>query len=1106
MTAPTQIYLNNQTIHRLFEEQVEKTPDHIAVIGMENEALCMASLTYRELNRKANQLAHQLIERGVKPNCIVAIMVERCIEMVIGLLGILKAGGAYLPIDPDYPDERIRYILADTGAKILLSTRSLKEKITIKKEMIYLEDYKRPAMIPEKNPATTSLNLAYIIYTSGSTGEPKGVMVEHHSAVNVLLWFGRQYQLGENTRVLQFSSYTFDPSVEQIFGTLLFGAELYLADNQWLANISQLRHYIIKNKINIVNFVPFVLDDLLGYEEKIESIDVVITGAEPLTDSIKNRIIERGYNLYNHYGPTETTIEVLTGKMSEQGVNLGKPIANTHCFIVDQSGNIMEDGESGELWIAGAGVARGYLNNPGLTADQFDRDFQDLHDYQEKKGSAARKPSRTKKKKEKGSDRLRLIKDRNMSYMSYTSYLPYLKRYRTGDLCRQLPNGNIEFLGRIDHQVKIRGFRIEPGEIETRLLMHEGIKEAVVTARENQWGEKYLCAYVVPHSSPIGSRLKTPELRHYLSGLLPGYMIPSYFIKLDKLPLTPHGKADLQALLEMETDEGTREYVPPRNKTEEKIVEIWSEILGIEKGKIGIEDDFYELGGHSLKANMVIMNIHKQLNRKINLSDIFSIPTIKEMARYIKETATENKYEPIETGEKREFYPLSSAQKRLYILQQVEITSTGYNMPMVYMVEGKPGLQRLKETVQTLIRRHESFRTSFHIVDGNPLQKIHEAVTFELEFFDLSKNQDSHDSPLHFINRFVRAFDLSHPPLLRVGVIKIEEEKYILMLDMHHIISDGVSFGIFVKDFCTLFRDETLPPLPVQYKDYSIWQKERAGSEMLKEQEAYWLKEFQGEVPLAHLPLDYPRPQVQSFEGESLIFEVDRELINRLKKQADETGTTLFMVLTAAYNVLLSRYTGQEDIVVGIPTAGRLHPDLQPIIGMFANTIALRNTPHPHQSFTGFLEKVKEKLLNAFKNQDYPFDRLIDRLHYQREPGRNPLFDTMFVLQNMDIEAWEIEDLKITPYEYERQRSTFDISIEGYEKEDGVVFYLEYCTRLFKRETIKKMTVHFRNILKVVAENPSTRLSEIEMATEKEKEQVLVQFSTVTDGGQYDFD
>lgn len=1081
-------YPKDKTINELFEEQVKKTPGNIAVVYDDKQ------LTYRELNEKSNQLARILREKKIEPDTIVYLMVERSFEMVVGMIAVLKAGGAYLPVPPEYPEARKEFMFQDSGSKFLFTQNSLfykNQKLAqnFSLENIFFLDNARIYSDEGSNPEISNGadNLAYVIYTSGTIGKPKGVMVSHRNAVNVLSWFGKQYHLQKDIHVLQLTDYSFDPSVEQIFGALLSGATLYLADQKWLADIRQLRRYIEENKINIVNFVPNVLDDLLGHTEKIESVEIVISGAEQLKDSIKNRIIAKGYALYNHYGPTETCIEVLTGKMSKQGVTLGKPIANTHCYIVDQQGNVAAEGDSGELWVTGAGVAMGYLNNPELTAEKF-----------------IKNPFSKEKKN-----------------------LFFNRLYKTGDLVRQLPDGTIEFLGRIDHQVKIRGLRIEPGEIETHLLMHETIKEAVVIARENQSGEKYLCAYIIPHSSSTStskaSRSKTSELRNYLSGLLPDYMIPPYFMKLDKLPLTPNGKVDLQALPEPGKDEGVKEYVPPRNEIEEKIAEIWSEILGIEKSKIGIDDDFYGLGGHSLKATMAIMEIYKKLRIKIPFSEMFKITTINGLALYIKKEALGEEYEPIEKGEKREFYPLSSAQERLYVLQQMDITSTGYNMPMIYVMEGKPNLQRIKETFQKLIQRHEGFRTSFHIIDGNPLQKIHEDVEFKIAYYDLGNrheaigNREKTDYRTMAkiedkveegdkIHHFIRPFDLSQVPLLRVGLIKIEEGKHILMVDMHHIISDGISHSIFIKEFTAIFRGETLPPLPVQYKEYSMWQRKSEDSEALKKQETYWLKEFQGEIPLANLPLDYPRPHVQSFEGDSITVEAEKGLIGRLKKLADEIGTTLFMVLIAAYNVLLFRYTGQEDIVVGIPTGGRLHPDLQNIIGMFANTIALRNVPHLHQTFTEFLEKVKEKLLKAFKNQDYQFERLIDKLNYQREAGRNPLFDTMFVLQNMDIEEWEIEDLKITPYDYERQRSTFDISIEGFEKDDAVVFYLEYCTRLFKRETIEKMTVHFRNILKIVAENPYTRLSEIEMATEEEREQILVQFSTVTDGGQYDFD
>lgn len=1052
-------YPENKTIHQLFQEQVERTPDRIALAApgreLTDSMASMTYMTYKDLSEKSNRMAAMLVKRGVTPGDIIAIMGERSLETVVGMLGILKAGGAYLPIDPSFPQERINFILADSGAKLLVTNQDITDAFTLD-------------TVDEGTGHSVSLqsaHLAYIIYTSGSTGRPKGVMVEHGGVVNVLLSYGHQYRIGEGTRVLQLSAFTFDPSVEQIFGPLLFGGEVYLAQEQIIGDTDRLRKYIEENRLNIVNFVPGVLDQLLGHGDKIGCVDAVISGAEALKDSVKDRLIERGYALYNHYGPTEATIEVLRGRMSRQDVNLGRPIPGIRCYVLDPQGRELADGEPGELCISGAGLAAGYLNNPLLTAEKFiENPF--VHDGKEPM---------------------------------------YSRLYKTGDMVRLLADGTYEFFGRIDHQVKIRGYRIEPGEIENRLLDNGNVKEAVVIAREHPSGDKYLCAYVTGRGASGAGSLNTFELRNYLSTLLPDYMIPSFFVLLEKIPVGPNGKTDIGALPEPAAGDAVREYIAPRDEVEERIVALWAGALEMDAGRIGIEDDFYSLGGHSLKATLSIMEIQKEFNIKISFTEMFKITTVKGLARRVKKAMFEEKYEAINPVGEKEYYQLSSAQKRLYILQQMDVSSTSYNMPVVYVMEGRPDIAVLEKAFHKLIHRHESLRTSFHMIGEEPVQKVHGHVPFKIDYI-AAGNEVSDERLDEMINDFVKPFDLSRAPLIRVGLLKIAETKHLMVVDIHHIVTDGVSNGIFIKDFTALYRGETLPLLPVNYRDYAWWQTNQQQTQALKEQETYWLEEFRKEVPPLTLPLDYPRPSLKSFEGDTIIFEIEENVTDGLKRTAMQNGATLFMVLMAAYNVLLFKYSRAEDIVVGVPMAGRLHPDLQDIIGMFANTVALRNCPQPQQTFRNFLESVKEKSLTAFKNQDYQFDQLIDRLGIKREAGRNPLFDTMFVLQNMAIGDLEIQGRKLIPYDYQRKQSTFDITMEGFEKDGTIRFYLEYCTRLFKRETIEKMTVHFKNILRQVSENPSILLGDIDMATSEEKEQVLVQFNTISGGDQYDFD
>ncbi|UCH97921.1 MAG: AMP-binding protein, partial [Candidatus Aminicenantes bacterium] len=686
------------------------------------------------------------------------------------------------------------------------------------------------------------------------------------------------------------------------------------------------------------------------------------------------------------------------------------------------------------------------------------------------------------------------------------------KIYKTGDLVRWQPDGNIEFLGRIDDQVNIRGYRIEPGEIQRRLLEHENIKEAVVIGRKAKEGDEYLCAYIIPHKE-----MKMSELRQYLSNQLPAYMIPSYFVPIEKILLTPNGKLNQKALPEPGPGkyEPGKKYVAPRNELEEKLAGIWSEVL---LGKdalhdtpspIGIDDSFFESGGHSLKATVLLARIHKELNVEIPLPEIFIRPTIRGLGEFIRGKALD-KFAPIEPTENKEYYPLSSAQKRIYILQQADLTSTAYNIPQNVVIKGDPGRKMLEETFMKLIQRHESLRTSFHIVGEEPVQQIHKNVNFRIEYYDLateitentegtrglaplSKEPTTRNSQpaAALISSFIRPFDLSCAPLVRVGLIHTppplrghprrgtynsqegnSEDRYILMLDMHHIISDGASMAIFVREFMAFYEEKELPGLRIQYKDFAEWQDHPATSEKIKKQEEYWLKQFKGEIPQLNLPIDPAGARARHSEGAVVFFEIGNQLTVKVKQLIGETGTTAYMVLLAVYNILLSKYTGQEDIIVGSGIAGRRHADLQNVIGMFVNMLALRNRPEENKTFMEFLQEVKENALKAYENQDYQFDRLVEKLGVEREFGRNPIFDTQFTFQNLAEEgkaglSHEMPGLKVEPYESgnENKKMQFDLSLNGIETGENIVMTLQYVSALFKESTVREMAGHYLEIL-----------------------------------------
>jgi tyrocidine synthetase-3 len=1095
-------YPQNKTLHQLFEEQVNRSADNVAVIFHDRK------LTYKELNRNSFQLARILKQRGMKANGIVGIMLERSVEMIIAILAILKSGGAYLPIDPDYPQERIQFMLEDSSAKILLAspgaqvkTKQVKVKAEVEESFIDVIDISNffssstspssSSTLPcEVNPA----NLAYIIYTSGSTGKPRGVMVEHRSVVNLAFCQKRRFRITGEDRVLQFSSISFDASVEQIFISLYSGAGLVMVDRETLLDKRKFEEFLFDHLITHIHAVPSFLKTIDS--QGTYHLKRMIAGG----DICSPALAVEWYNIcdfYNEYGPTETTvtsIEYLVKELEHDPLQLpiGKALDNTTVYILDRWGSPVPYRTAGELCIGGEGVVRGYLNNPELTAEKFDRDFQDDHDDRDEKSPAARGHS---KKKERGIGKY--------SFTSLPLY-PSTPLYRTGDLARWLPDNNIEFLGRSDHQVKIRGFRIEPGEIENHLLKHKEIKDAVVTAKDDNDGNKYLCAYIVLTGKSDRDRISSIStvLRNDLSQSLPGYMIPSYFIPVTEIPLTPSGKVDRKAL---PTPEGKSSgtYTAPRDEIEEKLVALWAEVLfgkdPLHEVRIGIDDNFFQLGGHSLKALILVARIHKEFNSKVPLAELFKTPDIRGLAGYVKKAERES-YSPIEPVEKREYYTLSSAQKRLYILQHVDLSSTVYNIPAVITLREEPDVNKFEETFIQLIKRNESLRTSFHMADDQPVQKVHDRAPFSIEHFEARAGIEN-----EIIHHFDSPFDLSQAPLLRAGIIKQLNGNYLLVVVMHHIISDGVSHEILVKDFMAFYQGNRLLPLRIQYKDFSQWQNKKKQKEALKKQEAYWLKEFEVEIPILEIPVDYPRPRVQRFEGNTLSFRIRGEDTSRLKSLALKEQVTLYMVLLAALNVLLVKLSGQEDIIIGTPVIGRRHADLEPIIGMFVNTLALRNYPQNEKTFREFLPGVRQRTLQAFENQEYPFEDLVEIISITRDAGRNPLFDVMYTLGTADAAERERTDNQKKEENqpqgnalHIRQTSKFDITFNGVESGNKLLFTAEYSTKLFRQQTIERFIAYFKIIISSIAKKPGIKLRDIEIMSWEEKQEILYDFNDTT--------
>jgi amino acid adenylation domain-containing protein len=988
------------------------------------------------------------------------------------LIEKMMANGKKLP-----PEERLRQI---NGIAFIKS----KDKPLLKQinPGVILLDKINPQLVGQPvdnlNRTRTSSDLIYVIYTSGATGKPKGVMLEHKNLVN-LIRFQYKYTNIDCSRILQFATISFDASFHEIFSALLSGGGLYLVSRETRADIPGLFNFIEKSDIKTL-FLPMSFLRMVFNEEEFtaifpRSVTHIQTAGEQvvINDRFKRYLQENNLFLHNHYGPSEAhVVTTLTMDPAEEIPGfppIGKPVLNTDIYILDKGMRLVPVGVTGELLIGGIQVGRGYLNRPELTCEKF-KTAHELHEKNNKK----------------------LLRGVQGGGFLEKSPPGRRKLYRTGDLGRWLEDGNIEFLGRMDHQVKIRGFRVETGEIEARLVKHPQIKEVVVTVLEDilakgtaSIGEKYLCAYFVAKLSP-GDMLTVSNLREYLSQRLPDYMIPSYFVQLDALPLTPNGKIDRKSLPEPRYGEPGKQHVAPRDKVESKLVRIWVEVIfKKDQGEdlIDIDSSFFESGGHSLTATILVSKIHKEFNIKMSLQQIFKTPTIRGQAEYIR-NAGENKYLPIEPAKKMPYYALSSAQERLYILHQMEKKGTVYNLPQIVELQGNPEKERLEETFGKIIQRHEILRTSFEMIEGKVKQKIHEKVEFEIEYYDLGTGEIA--APKSIIKNFIRPFDLSKIPLIRAGLIRTGEKKHILMLDMHHIISDAASQKILIKDFVALYSGLQLPPLSLQYKDYSSWQHVEKEKDAMKSQQEYWLKLFPGESPILNLPIDFSRPTIQNFAGSSFTFEIGNEDTTVLKKMALKKNVTLYILLLAIYNVLLKKICQQEDIVVGTPVSGRRHSDLDQIIGVFINTLVIRNYPKEEIIFSQFMERVKENTLNAFENQDYPFEDLVRKLDLERPSNRNPLFDVMFAYQTLETEQIEINaqdndtaGLKLKHYNYESQTSKFDLILNVLEAGDYLSFTLQYKTTLFKEETIKRLIDYFKEIVSIVISDNDIPIKDI---------------------------
>jgi amino acid adenylation domain-containing protein len=1068
-------YPQQQCIHELFEAQVEKTPDAIAVVFEDQH------LSYRELNAKANQLGHYLQKLGVKPEVLVGICVERCLEMLIGILGILKAGGAYVPLDPVYPQERLAFMLEDAKVSFVISQSLLvidqAFQSTSKRylEVICLDtDWKEIAQGATSNlPSnTTSKNLAYVIYTSGSTGQPKGVMVEHRSLINVYWAWEKAYDLRTlATSHLQMASFSFDVFSGDLVRSLCSGGKLVLCPREILLSPSDLYQLMLEEKIDCAEFVPAVLRNLVQYlennQQRLDFMRLLICGSDSWYGGEYrkfNTLCSSQTRLINSFGVTESTIdssyfESTTEELSvEQLVPIGKPFIHTRLYILDSNLGLLPIGVPGEIYIGGTGLARGYFNQPVLTAQKF------IPNPFSKKAALL---------------------------------------YKTGDLARYLPTGEIEYIGRIDHQVKIRGFRIELGEIEAVISQHFAVREAVVLVGKDSEDSQRIVAYLVPQKEQT---LTIPELRNFLESKLPSYMIPGAFVILDALPLTPNGKVDRKALLIPElTQISLSDIILPSTPIENLLAGIWAEILGIEK--IGINHNFFELGGHSLIATRVISRIRQVFQVELPLRYLFEKPTIAGLAKEIDSSIKIDsgvEATNIERIVRSPELPLSFAQQRLWFLAQLEPNNPFYNMPAAVRLEGQLNVEALQQSFNEIISRHEALRTNFQTIEGQAIALIPEIISLTLPVFDLSKlslNQQEAAVKKQASEEAQKPFDLKGDLLLRVKLLRLGEEEHIILLTMHHIVSDGWSIDVLVQELATLYQafcngqPSSLPALPIQYVDFAAWQRQWLQGEVLKTQISYWLKQLKNAPKVLELPTDYPRPAIQTFRGSAYSFKLSDKLSFALNKFSQQQGSTLFMTLLAAFQTLLWRYTGNEDIVVGSPIANRNRAEIEGLIGLFVNTLVLRTNLAGNPSFEELLKRVREVALGAYAHQDLPFELLVEELQPQRDLSHTPLFQVMFVLQNTPMSALDLPGLTLSILESNSQTAKLDLTLYITETVDGLLGNLEYNTDLFEESSIQRMVVHLQMLLAGIVANPQQRLSELPLLTESQRHQLMVEWN-----------
>jgi amino acid adenylation domain-containing protein len=1057
--------LTRSCAHELVEEQAERTPERIAVTFRDE------ILSYGELNRRANQLARQLRKMGLGPDVFVGIAVRRSIDLIISILATLKAGGAYVPLDLTYPKGRLNLLIEDAGLTILLTEDRVADEFPMWMQVVRIDsDWDLISQESDGNLARVigPENLAYVIYTSGSTGKPKGVMIPHRALINYLTWCVQAYNVAGGEGAPVHSSIGFDLTITALLAPLIAGRKISMMPEE--VGVSQLKNSLIAGEgFSLVKVTPSHLDllrHIIGDEEMPHATNALIIGGESLYGETLSywRSKNPAVRIVNEYGPTEATVgcivyHVGTDESIVGAVPIGRPIANTQAYLLDHNLQPVPAGVPGDLYVGGMGLARGYLNSPDLTGERFIP-----HLFSKELGS---------------------------------------RLYKTGDRGRYRLDGNIECLGREDNQVKIRGHRVELGEIESVLISHSSVRDAVVAMNKSRSPEQILVAYLILEP---GEKIEKRQIHSFLRERLPDYMTPSTYVILDTFPLTENGKTDRQSLPEPDFQRFESESAssPPGNPIEEILAAIWMDVLHV--GEIGMNDNFFELGGHSLLATQVISRIRESFDVEIPLHGLFEFPTIASLAHSLAEAKWARLGEmaaPIKPVQRDGDLPLSFAQLRLWFIDQMQPGSPAYNAPQSVRLIGELNVDALQRTLSEIVRRHEVLRTTFALVGGEPVQRVNTARPITMPMVDLSELNERAITETRrlAVEESARPFDLERDLMIRTTLVRTGEEDHVVLFTMHHIVSDGWSQGVLMREVSILyeaFSEGMLAPLeelPIQYGDFAVWQREWLSGEVLEEQLGYWKRQLGGAARMLEIPSDKPRPSALSYRGAVEPISLNNKVRDGLRDLNRREGVTMFMTLLAVLKLLLYKYSGQEGISVGTGVANRTRKETEGLIGFFVNTLVLRTDLSGGPTFRELLKREREVVLEAYAHQDIPFEMLVEELEAERDLRHTPLFQVLFVLQNVSSEPLRMPGLTLNRFNVERSTAKFDIYLSMQEDANGIQGLVEYNTDIFKAETISRMIKNYSALVEDIIQDPDRHINDISTISEEESQLLICEFN-----------